>query len=169
MLSLLTVAGLMAGMLYFGGRRAGYSAIRHTISELGERGAADAGRVNYGFFLPIGVLLALISWLTDDVVVRGIAGGLALAYLAGVLFPCDPGAPLWGSWRQQVHTIGGMAGYAIALVTLFHYGLYSWLYVIILSGMLLTAFPLFPFRGLAQRIAELLLLGDMLHRLWLVG
>lgn len=51
---------LTAGICFFGRRRMGYSHLRHTISELGEQGAADMQRVSWGLFFPVGLALAWI-------------------------------------------------------------------------------------------------------------
>ena len=164
--AILAVLGLVTGIVYFGVRRRGYDPLRHTISELGEQGAPDAGVINYGLFLPAGLLLAGVSLLSGgQPLLQGIAGGLGLGYTASALWPCDAGAPLWGSWRQQLHTLGGVAGYVWAIGALFCYGTYPIFYIFALCCMLLTAIRRFPLRGLAQRIAEGLLFACMLQEL----
>ncbi|MBD9358367.1 hypothetical protein [Methylomonas albis] len=34
-----------------------------------------------------------------------------MAYVFGAVFPCDPGSPLIGSWRQQIHNLFGTFEY----------------------------------------------------------
>ncbi|ASZ14182.1 DUF998 domain-containing protein [Chitinophaga pendula] len=164
--AILAILGLVTGIVYFGARQRGYYPLRHTISELGAQGVPDASRINYGLFLPAGLLLGVVAILSSGhPLQQGIAGGLGFGYTVSALWPCDAGAPLWGSWRQQLHTLGGTAGYAWAIGVLFYYGTFPLLYSFILFCMLLTAIPQFMLRGLAQRIAEGLLFACMLREL----
>ncbi|MCE9666396.1 DUF998 domain-containing protein [Myxococcus stipitatus] len=36
---------------------------------------------------------------------------LGVSYVGAALFPCDPGAPPWGTWRNQLHDLVAMLGY----------------------------------------------------------
>ena len=65
---------LLTGVIYFGWRKPNYNHWHHTISELGEVGSRLARRVNYGLFLPVGLLLWLVAVLTDVEAVAGLAG-----------------------------------------------------------------------------------------------
>lgn len=58
-LALLTVVAALFVPACFGGRRPGYSHLRHTISELGETGSPLGKRVSYFGFVPIGLLLLM--------------------------------------------------------------------------------------------------------------
>lgn len=86
-------------------------------------------------------------------------------------FPCDPGAPLWGSWRQMVHnTFGGLeyvgGGLGLLLFGRARRDNYRLAKVLQLSGLLvwlglllMTVPGLFAVRGAVQRIIESLLFG----------
>lgn len=81
MLLVIGIGGFLAAGIYlFGRRRPAYSHLRHTISELGERGASDARVVSWGFFFPVGVSLAAISLLYREAAVEaaGLAGAIAI-------------------------------------------------------------------------------------------
>ena len=104
---------LITGNFYFSGKKTGYSNIRHTISELGETGSAYEKQAGFGLFLPTGILLAVISYLAkDNINAMGLALSLAAGYVAAAFFPCDPGSPSSGTWKQQVHNLGGFIEYA---------------------------------------------------------
>lgn len=118
--ALILVAATIAtlGTLYFASLRPGYSHIANTISELGETGAPRAHLVAYGFFLPVGLIVWLALWLIQ----RGRPNNDALAILLGLsclgtgyvlsaFFPCDPGGPLFGSWRTLIHNLAGLIDY----------------------------------------------------------
>jgi hypothetical protein len=117
-LILLAAVIVVVGTLYFAWQRPGYSHIANTISELGETGAPRAGLVAYGFFLPVGLMVWLALWLIQ----RGrsdkeaSAALLALSclgtgYVVSAFAPCDPGGPLFGSWRTLVHNVAGLIDY----------------------------------------------------------
>ena len=77
----------------------GYAQLRNAISELGATGAPGAGIMNFGGFLPYGLLIVAFALAVH----RGIhedAGGwlgptilavYGLAYVALAVSPCDPG------------------------------------------------------------------------------
>ncbi len=103
---------------YFALQRPNYSHIANTISELGETGAPHARWVAFGFFLPVGLLVWLSLWLvhreasdTDASLMVLAMSCLGAGYAIAAFFPCDPGSPLFGSWRQQVHTVLGFIDY----------------------------------------------------------
>src|SRR5262245_46000637 len=115
--ALVAVAAAMVllGTLYFASARPGYSHISNTISELGETGAPQAHLVAFGFFLPVGLIVWLALWLThhhtsgrDASPVLLALSGLGTGYVLGALFPCDPGGPLFGTWRTLVHNTAGL-------------------------------------------------------------
>ncbi|MCO5237897.1 MAG: DUF998 domain-containing protein [Chitinophagaceae bacterium] len=167
-----TTVFLIAGIIFFAARRPGYSHIRNTISELGEDNAPGADVVNMRLFLPAGVVLI---WI-------GIAGwnrmnGWELAlcigagYTLSALFPCDPGAPLIGGFRQMMHNLAGLIEYGGGI-----YFLYKAKHLLFSTGpvssglivsvmticAVLAPLPVFRWRGLLQRIMELILFGQLL-------
>lgn len=118
--ALIVVAALMVlfDTLYFASQRPGYSHITHTISELGETGTSHARQVAFGFFLPVGFLVWLSLWLVHRKAPDKQASLMLLAmsclgtgYVISAFFPCDPGAPLFGSWQTQVHNVFGFIDY----------------------------------------------------------
>jgi hypothetical protein len=168
---------------WFARRRSGYSHLRHTISELGEAGAADARAVAWVAFAPLGLAVLLFALqlrahlppgreLTQGLVLLSLLG---VSYLGAAVFPCDPGAPAWGTWRNQLHNLGGALGYGgsaaglielrrtfeelpslapLATVT-------GTCGMVVFFGLFLLSFES-PVRGLVQRLMETLLFGWML-------
>jgi len=117
---LIAAAALMVLLetFYFGLQQPDYSHITNTISELGETGTANANQVAFGFFLPVGLLVWLALWLVHRETSNKGASLVLLAlsclgtgYVMAAFFPCDSGAPLFGSWRTQVHNILGFIDY----------------------------------------------------------
>jgi hypothetical protein len=160
---------LTTGIIYFGYKKAGYDHLKHTISELGETGTAWEKRVGFGLFLPVGVGLLFIAFTHwDHEIVRGLSLCLAVGYLVAAFFPCDKGSPTGGSWKQQVHNLGGLIEYAGAVFFLMKASEYHMLIFgidfkiigfIVLVCAIITSIPGNSIRGLAQRLAELLLFG----------
>lgn len=163
---------LLIGVLYFGSRKEGYSHIRNTISELGEVDAPDGKEINRKLFLPAGLILIGIG-----LAVRNQMNGWQLAicmgggYLLSAFFPCDEGAPLMGGFRQMMHNLAGLIEYGGGIY--FLYKAKPLLFYIkpitpdlILSVVivcaLLAPFPSFRWRGLLQRIMELIFFGQLL-------
>ena len=116
----IAVAALMVLVetLYFASLRHGYSHVSNTISELGETGAPHAEEVSFGFFLPVGLLvwlgLGLVFRQAPDkyVTLALIAlSGLGAGYVVAAFFPCDPGGPIYGTWRTLVHNVAGFVDY----------------------------------------------------------
>jgi hypothetical membrane protein len=168
---------VLLGTLYFASLRPGYSHISNTISELGETGAPQAQLVAFGFFLPVG----LIVWLALSLVHRrrssqdpplvllGLSG-LGAGYVLAAFFPCDPGAPLFGSWRTLVHNAAGLIDYggtALGFLLFCRYcarhqmrpqavtfGIAAALGF--LAMVLLGLPPAFRVRGAVQRVTELI-------------
>ncbi|RYF74186.1 MAG: DUF998 domain-containing protein [Cytophagaceae bacterium] len=175
-LFLLTGLYLLAGIIYFSNRRKGYNSIQHTISELGEVGAADKERVNYGLFLPVGVLLVLAglyTYLTASVVysvgLAGLSVSVGIGYVVAAFFPCDVGSPLSGSTRQQIHNLGGSIEYIGGALFLFNIAgklpnekIHTIGSIILIGSILLSVRRLFPWRGLLQRLLEIALFGSLI-------
>ena len=97
--------------LYFATLRPGYSHIANTISELGETGASRAHQVAFGFFLPVGLLVWLALWLVHRaapdrhaLLILVAMSCLGTGYAMSAIFPCDPGAPFFGSWLHRCIT-----------------------------------------------------------------
>lgn len=155
----------------------GYSHASQFISELGARGAPHAQLVNFGGFLPAGVLVcvfAVLAWKA----LPGSAGttiglvGIALfgvGYLVAAYFPCEAGCrPAEPSFSQLVHNALGLAGYLSAplALTILGWQARAWPGGRLLSMLgfvgALTAFiglsllsPEFAYVGVAQRVLEL--------------
>lgn len=172
--SLAAAAYLLAACMVLGRRKAGYSHCLHTISELGERGACDARFVALGLFLPVGLLLlaaAAVTWRGD-----ARAGALALCigvgYLGAACFPCDPGSPRSGSWRQGMHNLAGGVQYiggAMALMALAPgQGMVFQLAGAVVLGCGIAIGLLSPtaWRGALQRVAEVCLFAGLAYPLW---
>jgi hypothetical protein len=178
-LALIAVAAVMVlfGTLYFASLRPGYSHISNTISELGETGASPAHLVAFGFFLPVGLMIWLAVWLMhretldkDASLVLVAMSCLGTGYVVSALFSCDPGAPLFGSWRTLVHNAAGLVdcgGTAIGFLLVCRYcarrkattqatvfGVGGGLVLICLAALCVRS--AFPLRGAVQRVAELI-------------
>lgn len=168
---------------WFARRRPGYSHVRHTISELGASGAPGAKRVAWLGFAPAGLAVmgfaaVLNAQLSPD---GGLITGLVLLSLLGVsyvgaaVFPCDEGAPFWGTWKNQLHNLVAGVGYfgagggLIDLQRVFEDDqalaslstLTGAVGKLVLLGMVLLSFES-PVRGLVQRTVEALVFGWML-------
>ena len=167
---------LLLGTLCFSSLRHGYSQIANTISELGETGAPHAPLVAFGFFLPVGLLVWLALWLLrpsipgrDVSLVFLPMFCLGTGYVVSAFFACDPGAPIWGSWRTLVHNVAGLVDYggtaigflligrclareeANAQASAFEAGGLS----VLVCLAALCAPAASPVRGAVQRVAEL--------------
>lgn len=168
----LGVAYLISGVIFFAAGRPGYNHLEQTISELGEKGAPCANRVNYGLFLPVSLVFILAAFISEN---SGYEKPLALCigagYFLSAFFPCDPGSPLAGSFKQTLHNIAGIIEYGGGIYFLnqgkhlmlspgfFHPG---WIIVIMIVCISLMLFPGFKLRGLFQRILEFILFGQLL-------
>ncbi|WAM22906.1 DUF998 domain-containing protein [Myxococcus sp. NMCA1] len=182
--------GLLAAVppWWFARRRPGYSHLRNTLSELGETGAPDATRVAWLAFAPLGLavwgFMALLGGQLPEDASTGLVllSLLGVSYVGAAVFPCDAGAPFWGTWRNQVHNLVAAIGYfgagaglielgrafedvsrlsALAIVT-------STLGKGVLAGIFVLSFES-PVRGLTQRVIEAAVFGWMvLVGVWLV-
>lgn len=174
--SLLIFTGLIISVFYFGKRTFGYSHIRHTISELGQMDAPHKLKVNYGVFLPTAVgliAIALITWITENrfTPYALLAGSVGTGYLIAAFFPADPGSPIWGSMRQQIHNAGGAVQYlggAASLIILSKNSLLlepfylTSAYILLIAAAGISLPFLKSIRGFIQRIAELVLFGNLI-------
>ncbi|MET0230754.1 MAG: DUF998 domain-containing protein [Rhodanobacteraceae bacterium] len=173
------VAGiyLAIGTVLLARRRPEYSHLRNTISELGETGARDQRLVAAGLFLPVGVVLLLAASLLRFPSPAGsmLALAIAIGYVGAALFPCDPGSPLSGTWRQTLHNFAGGIEYiggGFALVTLARdFGLPFQIagFVAIGAAIALSVLPSTGSRGAIQRVAELCLFGGLARAAGLVA
>jgi hypothetical protein len=107
---------VLLGTIYFASLRPGYSNVSNTISELGETGAPQARLVAFGFFLPMGLIVWLALWLArgrgtdqDLPIVLVALSELGTGYVLAAFFPCDPGGPLFGSWRTRAHNVADLS------------------------------------------------------------
>jgi hypothetical protein len=152
---------LTIGIVVFACRKPGYSHWRHTISELGETGAPDEKAVAYGLFLPVGLLLVLVSDLASatSVYAAGLGAAIAFGYLGAAFFPCDPGSPLAGSTSQGLHNLAGAVQYIGGAIALARLGeqveIYRAASMVVGSVAIALSVPqLGRVRGGVQRLAE---------------
>ena len=170
-LTAVSAALLLVAVLIGARRRPGYLHRRHTISELGERGDALERVFSSGVFLPIGLMLAAAGLITLDSNPAAAALALCIAtgYLSAAVFPCDPGSPLSGSWRQGLHNLGGAVQYmggALSLMVIAetHAAVFRYTGMTVGAAAILISFPS-PTRGAIQRAAETLLFGGLIAAL----
>jgi len=89
----------------------------------------------------------------------GLSLALAAGYIISAFFPFDSGSPASGSWKQQLHNAGGI----YFLLQAAQSGLqllgvpFKTVGFVVVGCIVVTSIPNNPVRGLAQRIAELLL------------
>lgn len=122
---LLVVLGI-AAPLALGAVTPGYDARSDFLSELGQTGASRAALMNYGVFLPVGVLWAVASLLLLRTMPKGSLGltgvvllfGNAASYIGAAFFPCDAGCPASGSFSQAMHNFSGALGYFLTPLAL---------------------------------------------------
>lgn len=167
-LSVVALSFVFFGTVLFAIRKPGYSHFKHTISELGEQNAKDQAPVNYGFFLPVGLILLAIAFLSKDTTTGGLALVVGLGYSVAAFFPCDVGSPSSGSWKQQIHNLGGFIQYVGAIYFISQADLSIFfisneiLLLILIVCLVAISIPAFVLRGLAQRIAELLIFINLI-------
>ncbi len=177
-----SVSGIsVLGTWWFGRRAAGYSHLRDTISELGAAGMKDARAVAWLWFAPSGVIfvvaaLALGQGLGTDDAMRAasILAFIGVGWIGAAIFPCDPGAPAFGTARNHFHNLLGGGAYLAGAAGMMemaraledtHPLLAMTARVsgpIVLLGLFLISLPEIPMRGLIQRVMEAILHG------WLV-
>lgn len=161
--------------IYFASLRPDYTHVANTISELAETGAPRSSQVSFGFFLPVGLLVCVALLLArrnspSKYVTMGLfaLSSLGFGYLAAAFFPCDLGAPLFGSWRTQIHNLAGFVDYAGTgiglLIIARHFARQRQKFaavgfliagaLVLLCLSLLSQEAAFPIRGAIQRVAE---------------
>ena len=183
----IAVALSYVATVYGGGWLKGdYNHLTQYVSELNATGTAWAWQIGvFGFGL-FGLLCLALLWTTAPVApVVGISRvgywlllAEPVAWIGSALFPCDPGCPVDGSLSQDIHNLLGGITYlvtALALVLLSrsprmapkaHVG---WL---VLAGVWMILFAVMvapefaPWRGLLQRLAEILLYGYVCAAAW---
>ncbi len=181
-LAAILVSGFTVGCTWWFGRRApGYSHRRDTISELGAAGTKDARAVAWLWFAPSGLIFAVAAVAlgealgTDDA--RRAASILAfvgVGWIGAAIFPCDRGAPGFGTLRNILHNLAGGGAYLAGAAGLIemgraledtHYFLSTSAQALgptILLGVFLISLPGLPVRGLLQRLMEAILHGWLL-------
>lgn len=168
---------LAAGLFHFARRRPGYSAVRQTISEIGETGSRDRRAVALALFLPVGLVLLLVAALLRDASTPAsmLALAIAIGYLGAAAFPCDEGSPLSGTWRQSLHNLAGGVEYiggGFALLTLaqdFGAPFSVAGFIVLGAAIALSVLPSTSVRGAIQRVAELCLFGGLACAAWRVA
>ena len=165
----IAAAYLFASLVALAPRKAGYSHLRHTISEIGETGARDQRFVAGGLFLPVGLALLLIAWLLRPTSppAAALALCIAMGHIGAAAFPCDPGSPLSGTPRQALHNLAGAVEYVgggFALTTLARelgdtFKLAG--FVVLAAAVGLSVVPDNAGRGILQRVAEACLFAGL--------
>jgi hypothetical protein len=170
-LSLVASAYLVVAIVVVARNKSGYKHVKHTISELGESGSKQMRRVSLGVFFPVGAILAIVAWLqhTPNTPVAALSISIAAGYITSALFPCDPGSPTIGSFRQTMHNVGGGVQYvggALALLWIAETAgpVFRTAGLLIAASAVLLLFES-QFRGLIQRIAEACLFAGLLAAL----
>ena len=176
LLSFFVLSYLIAGTFYFGNKIKNYSQIKDTISELAYTGSRYEKQVSFGLFFPVGIMLVIIGFLANDNNhILGLASSLSIGYLVAAFFPCDPGSPSSGSWNQHLHNLGGFIEYAGSIFFIMKaaendlsigFIPFKIIGYIVIVCIIITSIPKNPVRGLAQRIAELLLFTCLLWQLF---
>lgn len=165
---------LFTSLLVLAPKKAGYSHLKHTISEIGEIGAPQQPFVAYGLFLPIGLLLLLVAYLVQSTSTPSAALALciALGYLVAAAFPCDPGSPVSGTARQAMHNLGGAVEYIgggfvlMILAQSFGQPFKVAGFVVLSSAIALSVVPSTSVRGMLQRAAEACLFAGLALAAW---
>jgi hypothetical protein len=126
-------------------------------------------------FLPVGILLCVVALLEkENIWVMGLSSALAIGYTVAAFFPCGPGSLSSGSWKQQLHNLGGFIEYAGSIYFIMKAGeqdIHLWTIAfktigyIVTGCIVITSFPNNRVRRLAQRIGELLIFGCLLWQL----
>jgi hypothetical protein len=93
--------------------------------------------------------------------------GVAVGNFGAVLFPCDAGCPAAGTPRQGLHNLLGLVQYgagAVALIWLGRRASQGWFVaagITVMVCLYLMGGPGAAWRGLWQRVAELMLYGSL--------
>jgi len=180
--ALLATVIAVVPVLLLARRRPEYSHTRQTISELGEAGSRDAKNAAIFVFAPAGhtvwLFVAALAFAVPELA-QGpglwLFSLLGAGYVGAAIFPCDPGAPLWGTWRNNLHNLLASFGYLGAAGGMIELGrameniaaleaiaeISRVTGQVAFIGVFLLAFPS-PVRGLIQRAIEALFYGWML-------
>lgn len=184
---IVVVAVSYLAAVYGGGWLKGdFSHLTDYVSELNATGTAWAWQISAFGFVPFGLLAFALLWAVAPYapVVRTSRLGYWLlaaepvAWIGSALAPCDPGCPIEGSLSQQIHNLLGGTTYlvtALGLVLASRSPLISpgarrgWLtlaavWLILFALMLLP--ELASWRGLFQRLAEVLVYGCLCTAAW---
>lgn len=174
--AVLVSAFTVGGTWWFGRRAEGYSHWRDTISELGAASTNDARAVAWLWFAPSGLVFAVAAvalgeaFGTEDA--RRAANILAFVgagWVGAAIFPCDKGAPTFGTARNHLHNLLGGGAYLAGAAGLIEMARaledsHSVLSMVaqgsgpvVLLGLFLISFPELPGRGLTQRLMEAIL------------
>ncbi|NQD38591.1 DUF998 domain-containing protein [Permianibacter sp. IMCC34836] len=172
--TMLAACYLFASLLVLAPRKAGYSHIKHSISEIGEMGAPSQRFVAFGLFLPIGLALLPVAYLVQPAAaaVAMLALCIAVGYIGAAAFPCDPGSPMSGTTRQALHNLAGAVEYAGGGFALMRIAeqlgqpFKSAGFVVLGTAVALAVIPTDSFRGLIQRVAECCLFGGLALAIW---
>lgn len=183
--ALLAAVWLLLGTVISARSISFYSHLRQTISELAAHGAKRSRQVSWLVFFPVGILVWLFCFFsfyasgTSPAVAEAmwLYSLVGAGYVGAALFPCDFGAPLYGSWRNNIHVAFGIAEYLGGIAGL--YMLEQWFaardattealvlrllaFAVAISAILMAQAWLKQWRGLLQRIAEAALFGGMLY------
>jgi hypothetical protein len=175
---------------YFASLRPGYNHVSNTISELGETGAPRARQVAFGFFLPVGLLVWLALWLVHREasdqhlsLVLTAMSCLGTGYALSAIFPCDPGGPLFGTWRTLIHNFLGLidyggTGFGFLLLSRHFYernAQFSFIAFLIAGVLVLISLAQMAsesalhIRGAVQRIAEVVQFAGVFYLCYLLS
>lgn len=168
-------AFLVYNIVVIARQRPDYSHFRHSISELGESNSTYELSVSYGVFLPFGLGCLLLSYplFNDNTIAASLLVATGLSYALSAFFPCDPGTPFAGSWKNTLHNIIGAACYAgiahqLNELTDISHEWYASVPLIVLCtflSMFVIGWPK-QWIGLAQRLAEGLVFVSILSLLF---
>ncbi|MDX1444259.1 MAG: DUF998 domain-containing protein [Gammaproteobacteria bacterium] len=172
----LAFAWLLAGIIVFSRKVSFYSQRRQTISELGAHGTKHSRVVSFAVFLPVGLLVIAFCFFftfaagTYPSVQQAmwLFAMVGLGYIGGAIFPCDVSAPMFGTWRNNIHVAFGVAEYlggAAALYLLQDFFsrtgqpltaqvMMACAFAVIGGVLAMQQAWLMNWRGLAQRVAE---------------
>ncbi len=175
LIPIISVVYLATNLALFGRRKPGYNHVVHTISELGEMGAPNARAVAWLVFLPIGLLQFVVTALhiASDPAIGLVSACIGVGYVVAAVFPCDPGSPVSGSWRQVIHNLGGGVEYVggglgfLNAARQFGVAFEVLGYAILAVALALTVLPRTSVHGLVQRLGELGLFGGLAVLVWL--
>lgn len=154
----------------------GFDHLKDAISELGATGAPRADLMNFGGFLPYGVLIVAFAWAVHRGVRSDIGGWLGpvvlglygLAYVALAVSPCDPGCQgATPSFHHRMHLL--LSDLIVLAAVVAPFTLYARLAKD--PGWRSLAVPTLLLPGTAWLVIELSgvgLSGALRQRLWLL-